>query len=71
MYVCICNAVTERDIRSAVAEGCGSLRELRVQLGVGACCGRCTDCARNALKSSLHAHAPHRTTSAGQQLAAA
>jgi len=42
MYVCICNAVTERDIGSAVADGCCSLRELREQLGVGACCGRCT-----------------------------
>lgn len=71
MYVCICNAVTERDIGSAVAEGCGSLRELREQLGVGACCGRCTSCARDVLNNSLHARAPHRTTSAGQQLAAA
>jgi bacterioferritin-associated ferredoxin len=71
MYVCICNAVTERDIGSAVAEGCGSLRELREQLGVGACCGRCTGCARDVLKSSLHAYASHRTTSAGQQLATA
>ena len=71
MYVCICNAVTERDIGSAVAEGCGSLRELREQLGVGACCGRCTDCARDVLKNSLHARAPHRTAPAGQQLAAA
>ena len=29
MYICICNAVTERDIGSAVAGGCGSLRQLR------------------------------------------
>jgi bacterioferritin-associated ferredoxin len=71
MYVCICNAVTERDIGSAVAEGCCSLRELREQLGVGACCGRCTDCARDVLKNSLHAHAPHRFTATGPQPAAA
>jgi bacterioferritin-associated ferredoxin len=44
---------------------------LREQLGVGACCGRCTGCAREVLKNSLHAHLPHRTTSAGQQLSAA
>lgn len=71
MYVCICNAVTERDIGCAVAEGCDSLRELREQLGVGAGCGRCASCARDVLHESLHAHAPHRLTAAGLQLAAA
>ena len=71
MYVCVCNAVTERDIGSAVADGCCTLRELRDQLGVGNCCGRCTGCARDVLNNSLHAHAHHRTTTAGQQQAAA
>lgn len=52
MYVCVCNAVTERDIGTALASGCGSLRELREQLGVGACCGRCTGCARDLLRKS-------------------
>ncbi len=72
MYVCVCNAVTERDIFNAVAEGCASLRQLREQLGVGACCGRCTGCARDLLKQSRHAQAPaHRFTAAGPQQAAA
>lgn len=71
MYVCICNAVTERHIDSAIADGCRSLRQLREQLGVGACCGRCTGCARDVLKNSLHAHAPHRLAAAGQQPATA
>ncbi len=55
MYICICNAVTERDIGSAVAGGCGSLRQLREQLGVGACCGRCAGRAREVLRDSLQA----------------
>ncbi len=71
MYVCICNAVTERDIGSAVADGCCSLRELREQLGVGDCCGRCTGCARDVLKHSLHARAPQQLSVAGQQPMAA
>ena len=70
MYVCICNAVTESDIGSAVAEGCCSLRQRPEQLGVGACCGRCTGCARDVLQNSLHAHTPHRPASAGQLAAA-
>lgn len=72
MYVCICNAVTEGDIVNAVAEGCASLRQLREQLGVGACCGRCTGCAREVLQSSLQARAPaYRFTAARAQRAAA
>jgi len=70
MFVCVCNAVTERDIGSAVAEGCRSLQELREQLGVGACCGRCRDCARDVLQETLQAHASHRSA-ARPQLAAA
>lgn len=71
MYVCVCNAVTESDIGSAVAQGCDSLRQLRQQLGVGVCCGRCNGCARDVLRNSLHGRAPHRLTAAGPDLAAA
>ncbi|TSA51039.1 MAG: hypothetical protein D4R48_00285 [Nitrosomonadales bacterium] len=60
MFVCVCNAVTEKDIGSAVSDGCRSLRELREQLGVGACCGRCSDCARGVLQDTLQARASHR-----------
>ena len=49
MYVCICNAVTDRQIRKAAAEGVESLRELRAKLGVAACCGRCAPAARAVL----------------------
>ena len=71
MYVCVCNAVTEQDILGAVAEGCASLRQLREQLGVGACCGRCKGCAREVLKNSHHACARHRPTAAVPRQAAA
>ncbi len=50
MYVCVCHAVTDKDIRNAVAEGCDSLRDLRQQLLVGRTCGRCTQCARELLR---------------------
>lgn len=70
MFVCVCNAVTEKDIGSAVADGCRSLRELREQLGVGACCGRCCDCARGILKDNLRAHTSHRSAAMPQLMAA-
>ena len=49
MYVCVCNAVTERQIREAVAGGARTLKDLRRELGVGSECGRCTSCARACL----------------------
>jgi bacterioferritin-associated ferredoxin len=61
MYVCVCNAITERDIGGAVADGCHSLQDLRRQLGVGACCGRCTACARDVLRDTLREHRPLRS----------
>jgi len=41
MYVCICNAVTERTIHDHVARGVNSLDELTQATGLGACCGSC------------------------------
>jgi len=45
MYVCVCNGVTDRDIRQAAQAGCGSIAELTMRTGCGACCGSCVDMA--------------------------
>lgn len=58
MYVCVCHAITDRDIEGAVAGGCCSLRQLREQLGVGQTCGRCARCARATMKDSLQLRVP-------------
>jgi bacterioferritin-associated ferredoxin len=50
MYVCVCQAVTERQVREAVENGVTSLRGLREQLGVASECGRCARCAHSILK---------------------
>ena len=41
MYVCICNAVTDRQIRKAIDQGASSLHDLKRELGVASCCGKC------------------------------
>jgi bacterioferritin-associated ferredoxin len=46
VYVCLCNGITEREIRDAVALGARTLGDLTTSLGVANCCGRCADCAR-------------------------
>jgi bacterioferritin-associated ferredoxin len=46
MYVCICNAVTDRTIREAAASGVSSFAELGRRTGCGDCCGNCESLAR-------------------------
>jgi bacterioferritin-associated ferredoxin len=45
MYVCVCNAITERQVRAAVDAGAATLDDLRFELGVATCCGCCADTA--------------------------
>ena len=45
MYVCICNGVTDHQIREAAEAGCASLTELTMRTGVGANCGSCLSMA--------------------------
>lgn len=52
MYVCICNAVTDRDIQKAADAGASTLKHLREELNVATCCGRCASCARNVLRAA-------------------
>lgn len=50
MYVCVCQAVTERQVRDAIAQGIDSMHGLRKRLGVASMCGKCARCAHGMLK---------------------
>jgi len=52
MYVCVCQAVTDRQIRQAAADGARTLKDLRRELGVTRDCGRCASCAHECLKEA-------------------
>ena len=52
MYVCICNGVTDHDIRHAAEAGCKSMAELTMRTGAGAKCGSCVDMASELLMQS-------------------
>lgn len=41
MYVCVCKAVTDKQIRHAVKEGIETRKELFQYFGVGGDCGKC------------------------------
>ena len=52
MYVCICNGVTERQIREAATAGCTTVAELTMRTGAGANCGSCLDMAMDVLQAA-------------------
>jgi len=58
MIVCVCNNISDREIRQAVDLGISSIAELRKELGVGTMCGTCVSYAREV----LHDHIDSKTT---------
>jgi bacterioferritin-associated ferredoxin len=53
MYVCICNAIRDRDLRQAAEAGCRSFEELQAATRVATCCGRCEPMARAVFDRAL------------------
>ena len=53
VYVCLCKAVTDSQIREAVESGASSMRDLARELGVATQCGKCGCDARELLKYCL------------------
>ena len=52
MFVCICNAVTDRTIREHAAAGVTTLDELRLRTGCSDCCGQCAEEAETILRAA-------------------
>lgn len=53
MYVCLCRAVTDHQIRESVQNGAHDFRAVREELDVGTCCGRCVPEARELIDETL------------------
>ena len=54
MFVCLCNGITDRDIRQTAEAGCRTMAELTMRTGCGAGCGSCVATA-TALMEDVHA----------------
>jgi bacterioferritin-associated ferredoxin len=52
MYVCICKAVTDKQIQRAAAAGCEELYDLQDSLGVALYCGSCAELAESILQEA-------------------
>lgn len=53
MIVCVCHNVSDRKIKAAVDDGMTTMREMREELLVGTCCGKCHSCAKQVLREHL------------------
>lgn len=58
MYICICNAITERQVVAAVAQGASTLEDLQIDLGVATNCGCCAETAQEYLPGGRYAPVP-------------
>jgi len=52
MYVCVCKAVTDSQIKKAIDNGLASRRQLFECLGVGGDCGKCNRQIKEVLDAS-------------------
>ena len=50
MYVCVCNAITDKEIREAAEAGVRDLWDLQATLGVASNCGSCKETASQILR---------------------
>jgi bacterioferritin-associated ferredoxin len=53
MYICLCNAITDRQIVAEAEAGARSSDDLAQRLGVGLGCGRCMSCAKAVLQETV------------------
>ena len=67
MIICVCRAVSDRQIRSLVQQGASSMAEVRGELGTGECCGKCSRQVRELI--DLH-RCPHDSSESMQGCAA-
>ncbi|PLC55622.1 hypothetical protein CR155_00770 [Pollutimonas nitritireducens] len=71
MFICICNAITERQVQAAVADGASSMADLQGQLGVATSCGCCAETANEYLPGGRYAGQATVTQEAGAVVTAA
>lgn len=53
MIVCVCHNVSDKAIRRALDEGARSMEDIRQQLNVGTCCGKCNDFAKTLVRAHV------------------
>lgn len=42
MYICVCNAVTDRQVKKCIDQGMHSVGRIKKHFEFGSCCGKCS-----------------------------
>ncbi|MEL0612805.1 (2Fe-2S)-binding protein [Marinomonas arenicola] len=53
MYVCLCNGVTDGQIKQSIQEGATTMKALYQETNLGSQCGKCCQCAKKILNDEL------------------
>lgn len=53
MYVCLCQGITDKDIRDAINDGCSSYKEVIKALDIANQCGKCGCLAKQIVKETI------------------
>jgi bacterioferritin-associated ferredoxin len=53
MYVCICNPVSDVEVRRCIRNGATTLSDLKMQLGVASQCGMCASAAQAIISEEI------------------
>jgi bacterioferritin-associated ferredoxin len=53
MYICLCKAITDNQIREAVEKGATRFGQVRQELGLASQCGKCGILAREVFDQSM------------------
>jgi len=54
MYVCICHAFTDKQVKAAIGKGAQSTAKVYESFGVRPQCGKCVRCVRDLVRSTEH-----------------
>ena len=54
MYICLCKAITDNQIREAVENGATRFGQVRQELGLASQCGKCGIMAKEIVQESLN-----------------
>lgn len=64
MYICLCKAITDTDIKEAAKNGATSIKDLRRDLQLSIECGHCVSSARKCLKMVQQNNCQHKLQAA-------
>ncbi|MDA1074375.1 MAG: (2Fe-2S)-binding protein [Proteobacteria bacterium] len=59
MYVCVCKAVTDSEIREAALNGAATIEDIAETLGAGTGCGCCREMTQHLIDQQHTDHLTH------------